>query len=205
MRTVTWKTIEKECGDWKQGMVATFRKYEGQPTDEVDEKGKPVKVTPRTFAEHLGVSAQAFRQWIKKFDGVPPSPSNTAEARNFRTVKTEAKRSPSAVVDAIQAAGVHAEDQIFAELSQRRHGIDTSPANRKAAEAAASTITDAMKRAVKAPLVNTTAAVLDGITEDLIEAIAEGTISGKALDQIEASARRLLDTVVSGRAFVTTK
>jgi hypothetical protein len=29
---IKWSEIEAECGDYRAGFVATFRKYEGKPT-----------------------------------------------------------------------------------------------------------------------------------------------------------------------------
>lgn len=63
---VTWSAIEAECGDFREGFVAVFRKYEGQPTDELDKQGRAVKVTMRSFARHIGVAETTFRTWVRE-------------------------------------------------------------------------------------------------------------------------------------------
>lgn len=65
---VRWSEIEAECGDFRTGFVSTFRKYEGQPTDEKDGQGRTVKVTASSFARHMGIADRTFRDW-KKQDG----------------------------------------------------------------------------------------------------------------------------------------
>lgn len=61
---IKWSDIEAECGDYRDGFVATFRKYEGQQTDEVDGQGRPVFVTAESFARHAGIAATTFRGWL---------------------------------------------------------------------------------------------------------------------------------------------
>jgi hypothetical protein len=65
MSTVRWSQIEAECGDFRDGFVATFRKYEGQDTDERDARGLVVKVTMSSFARHVGIPEQTFLRWVK--------------------------------------------------------------------------------------------------------------------------------------------
>jgi hypothetical protein len=62
---ISWSEIEAECGDYRAGFVAIFRKYEGQPTDEKDEQGRTVKVTRTAFARHMGIPETTFRGWTK--------------------------------------------------------------------------------------------------------------------------------------------
>lgn len=68
MSTIKWSQIEAECGDYRAGFVATFRKYEGRDTDERDASNRIVKVTTASFARHLGVSANTFAAWVKAAD-----------------------------------------------------------------------------------------------------------------------------------------
>jgi hypothetical protein len=63
--TIKWSQIEAECGDYRSGFVATFRKYEGQPTDEVDGRSRRVVVTVASFARHVGIPEPTFREWVK--------------------------------------------------------------------------------------------------------------------------------------------
>lgn len=64
-QSVSWSTIEAECGDYRSGFVAIFRKYEGQATDEKDEAGRTVKVTIESFARHVGIPPSTFSRWTK--------------------------------------------------------------------------------------------------------------------------------------------
>jgi len=48
--TIRWSDIEAECGDYRSGFIAVFKKYEGQSTDERDAQGRTVKVTAASFA-----------------------------------------------------------------------------------------------------------------------------------------------------------
>jgi hypothetical protein len=61
---VKWSEIEAECGDYRAGFIATFRKYEGKPTDEKDGQGRTVKVTGSSFARHMGIPVSTFQDWV---------------------------------------------------------------------------------------------------------------------------------------------
>lgn len=65
MSTITWSQIEAECGNYRDGFVATFRKYEGQDTDERDAQNRVVKVTVESFARHAGIPPTTFKRWVK--------------------------------------------------------------------------------------------------------------------------------------------
>lgn len=64
MATISWDTIESECGDYKERLVATFRKYEGMDTDERTAQGHVVKVTMASFARHAGIDKAVFYRWV---------------------------------------------------------------------------------------------------------------------------------------------
>lgn len=64
MTNIQWSQIEAECGDYRAGFVATFRKYEGMETDERDGSNRIVKVTVATFASHTGIPETTFRRWL---------------------------------------------------------------------------------------------------------------------------------------------
>jgi hypothetical protein len=63
--TIKWSQIEAECGDYREGFVATFRKYEGQPTDEIGGNGHRVKVTIPSFGRHVGIPETTLRGWVE--------------------------------------------------------------------------------------------------------------------------------------------
>lgn len=88
MSTIMWSQIEAECGNFREGFVAIFRKYEGQPTDEKDGANRIVKVTIASFAHHMGIPKETFRDWVSRSDGMPVSsrPSGTSAERNERSV-----------------------------------------------------------------------------------------------------------------------
>jgi hypothetical protein len=74
MNTITWSQIETECGNYRDGFVAIFRKYEGQDTDEKDGAGRVVVVTIASFARHVGISKDTFGDWVRRSDGRPVRP-----------------------------------------------------------------------------------------------------------------------------------
>src|SRR5215468_329227 len=125
---VAWCDIIAECGNYKTGFVATFRRYEGEPTDERDARGRVVKVTRTSFAEHMGIPVNTFHRWVQY---VTVTESVSQEARQARTavshanvVKNMAKNDPRAFADAVLSAGTSASDQAFHELKLRRAGVD---------------------------------------------------------------------------------
>jgi hypothetical protein len=65
---IKWSQIEAECGDYRSGFVATFRKYEGQPTDEKDARNLTVKVTISSFARHMNIPEPTFREWANNVE-----------------------------------------------------------------------------------------------------------------------------------------
>jgi hypothetical protein len=81
MNQISWSQIEAECGDYREGFVTTYRRYQGQPTDEKDAQGRTVKVTAASFARHVGIAEPTFRQWVRASDPtVLPKPSDARGA-----------------------------------------------------------------------------------------------------------------------------
>jgi hypothetical protein len=165
---ITWAEIETECGDYKAGFVAAFRKYEGQPTDEKDAYNRTVKVTVESFARHVGIDGSTFRRWVKMAGSMSTISDPKRPAIRARSM---VRNDPQAVVDAIMEAPEETREAIFHEVKQRRAGIDTSPANRKAAEAFAAEAVAPLKRAVTGLAVATIADALDATTDVLDQAI----------------------------------
>lgn len=82
MSSITWSQIETECGNFRDGFVATFRKYQGQDTDERDPRGVIVKVTMGSFARHMGISPRTFERWVSNdVRTVSPEQKTTERAR----------------------------------------------------------------------------------------------------------------------------
>jgi len=92
--SITWSQIEAECGDYRAGFVATFRKYEGQPTDEKDAQGRTVKVTAESFARHVGIPPTTFQGWVKATTYVA-TPERQAQ-RDITLARSNVRRLPPA-------------------------------------------------------------------------------------------------------------
>lgn len=63
---ITWEEIEAEVYEdhrFRDRFVLIFKKYEGQETDETDNRGR-VKVTRTSFARHFGIPQQTFSDWL---------------------------------------------------------------------------------------------------------------------------------------------
>jgi len=188
---VAWCDIIAECGNYKTGFVATFRRYEGEPTDERDARGRVVKVTRTSFAEHMGIPVNTFHRWVQY---VTVTESVSQEARQARTavshanvVKNMAKNDPRAFADAVLSAGTSASDQAFHELKLRRAGVDTSRANKKAAEAGAHAIAEPFRKLVASTNVTLCIAALKDATESLEKALTEDVITGEVMAEVEAA------------------
>lgn len=77
---IRWTEIEAECDGYREGFVAIFRKYEGQPTDEKDAQGRTVKVSQSSFARHAGIPESTFKDWVKQAGGArPPVPRRDSQ------------------------------------------------------------------------------------------------------------------------------
>jgi len=93
LSNIKWSQIEAECGDYRDGFVTTFRKYEGQATDEIGGNGQRIYVTAGSFARHAGIPHQTFRQWLKNTArGVSTDERVKKDAVRART---EARRLPA--------------------------------------------------------------------------------------------------------------
>jgi hypothetical protein len=208
MNIINWADIVAECGDYKAAFVATFRKYEGMPTNERDGRGV-VKVTQKTFAEHMGVPVKTFQRWVKLHDGLAESAKLRAaegKAGTLRSAKNMAKKDPSALVDAIEMAGPTAADQIFHDLKLRRMGrpplARPTKAEIKGQRARSAEIADKFVAPIKRALVEVIPHQLDEISEEVQEAIAQRAVTEATLTAIEEAAQRLLNTVQAGKVFV---
>jgi transposase-like protein len=91
---IKWSEIETECDGYRAGFVAIFKKYEGQPTDEKDEQGRTVKVSPSSFARHAGIPERTFRRWVEQDGraGRPDPRDNRDRARRAARVLPPAEK-----------------------------------------------------------------------------------------------------------------
>lgn len=182
---VKWSEIEAECGDYRQGFVATFRKYEGQLTDEKDGQGRAVKVTASSFARHIGVDKKTFGRWVAVSSRGALTPLPRSKNDLTRDVLRAARHEPEAVVRGIMNAPQNVQDDIFHELKLRRAGEDRSPAARKAAEAGTHEAMAPMRRAIASTHTELCIQALNEAREALAEADAENAVSPEALTRID--------------------
>lgn len=187
---IRWSEIEAECGGYRAGFVAVFRKYEGQLTDEKDAYGRPVKVTAASFAKHLGIATSTFDRWLK----IDPSAGTKSRSKTdlTRDVLRAARHEPEAVIAGIMAAPDSVADEIFHELKLRRAGEDRSPAARKAAEAGAHEALGPMRRAIASTSVELCIQALDEAAEAMLEADSEDAITAKDLERIDKGIEKVV-------------
>jgi hypothetical protein len=114
--TITWSQIESECGDYRAGFVATFRKYEGQDTDEKDGQGRTVKVTMSSFARHAGIADKTFQRWAGAAAAADPPRDRTREGVDRMPAEDKAKLAAELLADEDVA------EQVVAD-KQARHNV----------------------------------------------------------------------------------
>ncbi len=184
---IKWEQIETECGDYRSGFVATFRKYEGQPTDETDDRGRIVKVTVASFARHAGIPRITFHDWVRRSK---VSIDNTIERQQRQSLvraRSMVRQDPTAVVEGIMDAPESVQDRIFDELKMRRAGVDTSPANRKAADAAVDeSYGQPIRRALQVMQLPMVVDALREARETLAQIRAKGGLTPEMLEPIAA-------------------
>lgn len=185
MNQIKWSEIEAECGNFRAGFVATFRKYEGQTTDETDAYGRPVKVTAASFSRHIGVHEDTFRRWVKMTGSARVMSQPRTGRALQRDVLRASRHAPESVVDGIMDAPEATQDRIFHELKLRRAGIDTSEANRKAAKASAAEQTEPIRRGLELMGLALYVHQLEDVAEGLRQANEDGPIPANVLDQIK--------------------
>ncbi len=140
--TIKWSQIEAECGGYRAGFVATFRKYENLPTDEKDGQGRTVKVTVATFARHVGIPDPTFRSWVKKQDRTR---DDLAPGRRQGQMGRQIAKSPTVGVD--DKVGMLQDllsDKKVIRAWRENRAPATSESDAKAAVAAAKALTDGL-------------------------------------------------------------
>jgi hypothetical protein len=193
MTTISWSLIEAECGNFRDGFVATFRKYEGAPTDEKDAQGRTIKVTAKSFAEHMGVAPRTFQTWVKNA-AMAPQPITTTRERRREDARRAIRHDPDAVIDAIMEAPEQTQDRIFHEVKLRRAGEDRSPASRKAAAAHTDDMLEPATKALgkMASGVIGMAETIEEVADDLDKAILDGYNLDDVLPRLREATDRLM-------------
>lgn len=175
-----WSEIEAECGGYRQGFVETFRKYEGQPTDEKDGQNRTVKVTPRSFALHLGIDERTFRRWLSKSvtesDLLAEASKQKTKAIEQWHVRSAARKNPAALVEAISELPEEHQRQIVSQVHRKqleRAGADFSESGRKAREARTAEYFEPMRQSLNVmqvvPLAERLADKLRNLPADLTD------------------------------------
>ena len=175
---VTWNEISEECGDYKAGFIAVFRKYEGEPTDAKDARGRTIKVSVNSFCEHMKIPDKTFREWLRKSQGL----AARTQPRNRR--KEAIRSDPDGTVDDIMDLPPKVQDRLFHELKLRRAGVDTSKAARKGADAAAHHMTEPFRQAMVSGHVALCVAALKDAREELTACTDEGLLTSEAVEKI---------------------
>lgn len=144
---VRWSTIEAECDGFRSGFVAVFHKYEGMPTDKSDAHGRPVKVTRRSFAEHVGVSESAFGRWVKKNPSGRPASAAKGPARSGQVGRQIAKSPTVSTDDKVGMLTDLLSDKKVLRQYREQRAPNVSESDAKAAQAIAKAITDPIAKA----------------------------------------------------------
>jgi len=209
---VVWKDIVAECGGYREGFVAVFRKYEGQPTDEKDAQNHVVKVTAASFARHMGIPTNTFRTWVKKSvnaaAGVTERERGDREERGARAVLRDAPLEqveqiistlPAERQRAIGAAAGHAYLGARQEHEEREGRL--TPAQRKEREAQKREGREAMAKAMGGWNVASIVNSIDHATVLLQEMVEDHAVTENAITHIEKATDGLLAELRVARAM----
>jgi hypothetical protein len=104
-----------------------------------------------------------------------------------KAIKNMARKDPRALADAVLSAGPGASDQAFHELKLRRAGVDTSTANKKAANAWAHQQAEPILQALANVDVELCIAALNDATQHLQTALSAGALNRENSDRINAA------------------
>jgi len=96
---VTWDRITAECDGYRAGFVAVYRKYQGEPTDEVDGSNRVIKVTAQSFADHSGIAASTFKRWLKAGEEVTTATVATSGPARTGQIARQAVKSDKVSIE----------------------------------------------------------------------------------------------------------
>ncbi len=126
--------------------------------------------------------------WVRR-DGQADDrrPPRRRTNQNVASVRFVARQEPDAVVEGIMDAPESVQDRIFGELKMRRAGVDTSPANRKAADAAVDeSYGQPIRRALQVMQLPMVVDALREARETLAQIRAKGGLTPEMLEPIAA-------------------
>ncbi len=175
MEVVSWSQIKSECDGYRAGFVKIFRKYETSPTDALDARGRAIKVSQASFAEHLGIDASTFKRWVKhvekgaalsgRSDSMDGGPSRTGQ------LGRQAAKSPDVPIDAkVGMLDDLTSDREVMKQWQNKRAPVVSKSDAKAAKALAA--------AVVQPLVEAATKLQVPMWLDQLEAMTKGVTEG---------------------------
>jgi hypothetical protein len=100
---ITWAEIEAEAeaSGYRERLVAVFRKYENEETDERDKYNRPVRVTVASFADHMGVPRTTFQYWEKMVSRVGTISDEERGNKEAARARRAVREDPQAVASAV--------------------------------------------------------------------------------------------------------
>lgn len=168
-----------------------------------EEFGRPLQTVCKEIAGEGWNSLRHRAQEIARTAG--RTPDERARAARKATMDRAERAAKAVLKDADLTARVvaglpdEALDNVYHEARLARAGEDRSPANRKAAQAAASHAVAPMKRAVATTHIALCVQALNEAGESLREVMAEDALTAAAQDRIERAYDRFTTTLMEAR------
>jgi hypothetical protein len=187
-----------EVGSWMQDLGNHFseiiedRSGKRVRPPAVDENG--VKWTYERIEDVTGIPERTARRMVQKSRSGSPAAGPDYPERAQSRARALARNEPKAVVAGIMDAPEEVQDEIFHELKLRRAGVDTSPATRKAAEAAGNEYAGAIRQSIATTHIELCIQALNDAAEQLAEAIAEDVVTPDGLERIDQAHDRYVTT-----------
>jgi len=179
-----------EVGSWMQDLGDHFasiledRSSTRVRPPAVDENG--ASWTYERIEDVTGISVSTLKRMVRKSrSGSPRVRAGRSTNDLTRDVRRAARHEPQSVVDGILDAPEERREEIYQELKLRRAGVDRSPANRKAAEAAAHEIIEPIRRSIASTHIALCVQALTEAADELSEALAEGAVTPESLEAID--------------------
>jgi hypothetical protein len=192
---IRWAEIEAEVGNYREGFVTTFRKYEGQATDEKDAQGRTVKVTVSSFARHMKIPVPTFRAWTKRATSTPVVPPERRLRIDSNTTRKILQEAPLEQVEQIIAGLPKSRQQAIAAAAgneymkerqrQQEKERALTPRQREERERATTAITHPVKQAAAGFAALGIVGHLEQATEELQELLSDSSLTPRVLRQIE--------------------
>lgn len=185
---IEWSAIEAECGDFRDGFVQTFRKYEGQVTDELDGAGRVVKVTIDSFARHTGIPRDTFRRWLDLKPEMRGAAARHLRAAKGFASKLEPEQKARLAEELLEDPDVAAQIRRPYDPNERTRPLppEVSIYDRKRAEAAAGEIGARITRGFAKVGLALAADAYREVVDALRQAIADDAVDTDALNALDA-------------------